>query len=186
MPNTKTRDSIERALTQAAQNGQIKSWERLKLTYANAPKWAIHLTAGAVGPDGTGRIEVRTYNEAHFICAILASAHLGEQTRSALPGWTVTDLETLVIAAGELWDGTGDPEDLMGSRRRGVLDQAAAVYRENADLPPTGTNRDEAEEFRCPRCHHVHDAEFSCDDDCVTCAIRLAEDEEATGEPCEI
>ena len=44
-----------------------------------------------------------------------------------------------------------------------------------------------AEEFRCSRCGHVHDEEFICEQDCLTCALKAerAEDEDATPEGCE-
>jgi len=75
---TPARDAIERALTVAAQRGQIKSWEQLP-GYGPHAKWKVTLIPGAVGPQRTGDIEIRTYTEAHLICAVLASAYLGMQ-----------------------------------------------------------------------------------------------------------
>jgi hypothetical protein len=83
-PQNKTRESIEQSLVAAVAHGQITSWERMP-GYGPHPKWRITLVQGARGPQGFREIEIRTYMEAHLICAVLASAHLGE--RPTVDAW---------------------------------------------------------------------------------------------------
>jgi hypothetical protein len=75
-----TRDSIENALNAATANELIKSWTRLP-GYGPHAKWRVVLNGGAVGPQGGGDMEIRTYTEGKLVCAALASAQHGAQRR---------------------------------------------------------------------------------------------------------